>query len=197
MIPHIEITEREASQVRFVSAEAFLYLYTKGVVSTMKKRMSLNVNKDTKEYIDAKAEFIKYCKLKNLSDATMFYYEDSLLYFTRFLKKEDFKMDEVTADTIEDYTVFLNTADIKSISVNTRLRGLRAFLYWCMEKEYVPAFKIRLVKQEEVIKSTFSDEELMLLLKKPDIKSCSFTEYRNWATCSGSRRCSDTAALMS
>lgn len=83
--------------------------------------------------------------------------------------------------TIEDYVVFLNTSDIKSISVNTRLRGLRAFFYWCVDKEYVPAFKIRLVKQEEVIKSTFSDEALMLLLKKPDIKSCSFTEYRNWA----------------
>lgn len=39
----------------FVSAEAFLYLYAKGAVFTMKKRMSLNANKSAKEYIDAKA----------------------------------------------------------------------------------------------------------------------------------------------
>ncbi len=71
----------------------------------MKKRISLNDSRGAKEYTDAKEEFIKYCRLKNLSDATLFYYEDSLLDYTKFLKKENFKLDKVIVGIIEDYTI--------------------------------------------------------------------------------------------
>lgn len=35
------------------------------------------------------------------------------------------------------------------------------------------------ISDKEVVKETYSDEELMLLLKKPD-KDCTFNEYRTW-----------------
>ena len=35
------------------------------------------------------------------------------------------------------------------------------------------------ISDKEVVKETYTDEELMRLLKKPD-KDCTFNEYRTW-----------------
>lgn len=49
-----------------------------------------------------------------------------------------------------------------------------------MELGYLSNFKIQLLKTEKKIKITYTDCELELLLKKPNMNSCTFTEYRNW-----------------
>jgi integrase/recombinase XerD len=49
-----------------------------------------------------------------------------------------------------------------------------------MDLGYLPKQKLDLMKADKDIKETYTDEELALLLKKPDIKKCSFAEYRNW-----------------
>lgn len=41
-------------------------------------------------------------------------------------------------------------------------------------------FEIKLLKINKNIKEKFTDEELTLLLKKPDTKNTTFSEYRNW-----------------
>jgi integrase/recombinase XerD len=51
-----------------------------------------------------------------------------------------------------------------------------------MGQGYMRNFKIALINAEKPIKETYTEEELEKLLKKPDIKKCSFTEYRNWVT---------------
>ena len=42
-------------------------------------------------------------------------------------------------------------------------------------------FKIRLPKAEDKIKDTYNDYEIDNLLTKPNIKKCTFSDYRNWA----------------
>ena len=37
-----------------------------------------------------------------------------------------------------------------------------------------------MVRLDEVVKQTYTDDELKLLLHKPDLKTCTFAEYRNW-----------------
>jgi len=39
-------------------------------------------------------------------------------------------------------------------------------------------FKIVLPRTEETIKETYTDEEIKRLIKKPDVKKCSFVELR-------------------
>lgn len=68
---------------------------------------------------------------------------------------------------------------MQRIKINTRLSGIRTFLYWCMERGHMSSFKINLLRQEEIIKNTFNDEEIVILLRKTDIKKCLFTDYRN------------------
>ena len=49
-----------------------------------------------------------------------------------------------------------------------------------MDKGYIEKFTIQNIKTEEKIKEPYTEYEMNLLLKKPDLKRCSFSEYRNW-----------------
>jgi len=49
-----------------------------------------------------------------------------------------------------------------------------------MDEGYMERFPIRLLKKESKIKETYTDDELNLLLKKPDLKTCTFAEFRSW-----------------
>lgn len=69
--------------------------------------------------------------------------------------------------------------DITDVTVNTRLRGIRAFFNYCMKMGYIPRFEMELIRTEKKIKEVYTDEEIKLLIKKPKQK-CLFTEYRNW-----------------
>lgn len=69
---------------------------------------------------------------------------------------------------------------INTVTINTRLRGVRALVNYCIELGYIDSFKISLLKNEKEIKQTYTDDEIKLLLRKPDLKKCLFAEYRNW-----------------
>jgi len=69
---------------------------------------------------------------------------------------------------------------INDVTINSRVMTIRVFFMYCFEKGYIPPFKISLMKGQKSIKETYSDEELELLLKKPDMSVTTFTEYRNW-----------------
>jgi|GEM_PF-3732727 len=43
-----------------------------------------------------------------------------------------------------------------------------------MKKGYIRQFSVQLPKTDEVVKETYTDQEVRLLLKKPDVKSASF-----------------------
>lgn len=89
--------------------------------------------------------------------------------------------DTVNRNTIIDFINFSKEkGTISDCTINTRLRAIRAFLNFCMNLGYLESFKIQLLKVDEEIKDIYTDEELRLLLKKPDIKKCTFVEYRNW-----------------
>ncbi|MCX7748492.1 MAG: phage integrase N-terminal SAM-like domain-containing protein [Clostridia bacterium] len=123
--------------------------------------------------------FMKHCKVKNLSESTLEYYEYHCKNFICYFGNESL-INTINDNIIEDYTLKLKEHNQSSISVNTSLRAVRAFLYLAMEKGYMSKFSISLIKAEKKIKETYTDYELKLILKKPDIKKCTFKEYRNW-----------------
>src|SRR5690606_38522819 len=87
----------------------------------------------------------------------------------------------ITKDVVGDYILYLKEDDnINDVTINTYLRGLRAILYYFMRLGYMDNFKIQLIKAEKKAKQVYTDEELEILLTKPNMKKCSFTEYRNW-----------------
>lgn len=144
----------------------------------MKISMQRKINR--KKLDNGFTEFIQFCRVRNLSMATTDYYEECFRIFTDFYSKEN-EISDISKATVQQYILHLKSnTNLNTTSINTRLRGLRAFLYYFMKMEYMQEFKIELLKAQKKIKETYSDAELKLLLSKPDLKRCDFTEYRDW-----------------
>jgi integrase/recombinase XerD len=142
-----------------------------------KIRMECSSNTTVKSGFD---KLIRIKRAKNLSADTLSHYENYFKYFSDFF---DIKRpcSEITIDTYYGYIEHLrNTTNANSITLNTYLGALRTILYFFMDEGYMEKFKVELLKAEKKIKETYTDEELEKILKKPNIKKCSFTEYRNW-----------------
>jgi len=69
---------------------------------------------------------------------------------------------------------------LNNVSINTHLKNIRAFVNYCISLGYTEEFKIKLLRVEKTVKETYTDSELAILLQKPNLKKCNFTEYRNW-----------------
>jgi len=125
--------------------------------------------------------FIFFKKAVNLSKDSIQYYNNCFKYFAEYFSK-DKPCNLVTHQTVLEYINHLKMtrANLSPITINSYLRGLRTILYYSMELGYLESFKINLIKAEKKIKETYSENELQLLLKKPDVKDCNFTEYRDW-----------------
>jgi integrase/recombinase XerD len=49
-----------------------------------------------------------------------------------------------------------------------------------MNEGYVEPFPMKAIKVDDAPVETYTDAELRVLLKKPNVKKCTFAEYRNW-----------------
>lgn len=134
-------------------------------------------NLNYKNIDNAFRDFIKYCRVKNLSDATITFYENCFGKFREFYQGD---LDGIKSKTIDDYVLYLKSTDITDVSINTYLKGLRAILYYFMKLGYMEEFKITIHQAEKKVKETYTDRELELLLRKPNLKKCNFAEYRTW-----------------
>lgn len=124
-------------------------------------------------------EFIKYCNVKNLAKDTIIFYENCFKSFTKFLPQQSLVKD-ISINVIHDYILKQKVSNISAIAINSNLRGIRALLYYCMKLDYIPKYSIELIKAEKKLKQVYSDAELKILLKKPNVNQCSFAEYRDW-----------------
>jgi len=132
-----------------------------------------------KVFKEAFEDFIRHKKINNLSSESIHYYENCYKTFSQFHDPE-LPCNAITQDTVERYTEFLQSKNIVDVTVNSYLRGLRAMLYYFMERGYVQEFKIKLIRFNKKIKETYSNGELDILLKKPNLKTCAFAEFRSW-----------------
>lgn len=73
--------------------------------------------------------------------------------------------------------------DENSVTVNTNIRAIRAVCYYFMRLGYMNEFKISEIKVDKEIIETYSDVEINLLIKKPDVKKCNFIEFKNYVIC--------------
>lgn len=142
----------------------------------------------TNYYPNGFNDFIRYCKAKNLEDGSLHHYNQSFDYFCLSLPKDkngfpkDIQCSEINQNTVYSFIEFLKNRNqnISAITINSYLRGVRALLYYFMEMGYTQHFRIHLLRAQKALKNIYTDSELNILLRKPNIKKCSFLEYRNW-----------------
>jgi integrase/recombinase XerD len=147
-----------------------------------KSRKFLRRNVDVK-LKEALEKYLLHCKAKNLAERTISTYEYEVGRFFNYLDKvvNVSSVGDINRDLIEDYTLYMIDKVNKKSSVNSNLRSVRAFCNYCMKNGYIKEkFKVNMIKTEKKIKETYSDKELKLLLDKPDLSECDFSDYRTW-----------------
>lgn len=128
---------------------------------------------------DAFALFIRKCKVKNLTDLSISSYEKKIVHFYEFMDKEN-QVSEITSDVVDNYILWLrDNTQANDITINSYLRAVRAFVYYCQECGYVETFKIHLIKADKEVKETYTNDELARLLEEPDTQS--FSVFKTWA----------------
>lgn len=143
-------------------------------------KLSLKANTDL-TITQCFEKYIDNCVIKNLSTETISLYRNQFDIFCDTLDNPNKLIQDVTVEDVERFILEERKKQTcNEITINSYLRGIRAFLYYAMEEKYLPHFKITIPKVTKKIKETYQDDELKRLLKKPNLKKATFSEYKIW-----------------
>ncbi|MFT8351690.1 tyrosine-type recombinase/integrase [Clostridium saccharoperbutylacetonicum] len=148
----------------------------------MKKiSMNKNINNSRVTFDEGYDQFIRHCKVRNLRPATIKHYDNTMLSIYKYMAPKTCIRD-IRKVTVDGFILYCrNELAIKDVTINTYTRTLRTILYYFMKLGWMEEFKIPNVKFDKHIIETYSDAELKLLLKKPNTKTCTFTQFRSWS----------------
>ena len=144
----------------------------------MSKITMQNVTKE-KTFEEAFKQFQEINKIRNLSEETIAYYNRCMNSFAKYFDITRF-CKEIDITVYNEYIKNLQSIKTKDVTINTLLRGLRAILNFCMNEGYMNRFEMILLVVDTKVKETYTQEELSRLLKKPNLKECTFVEYRTF-----------------
>ena len=125
-------------------------------------------------------EYLDNCCARNLRDGTIKHYRDSIRQIQNYIDG-DMYIKDITKETFDNFVKALrNNKNLNSMSIYTYSRDFKTILNFFMRREYLQTFKVQLMKADKKPIETYSDAELIRLLKKPNLQHCSFTEYKSW-----------------
>lgn len=109
-------------------------------------------------------EFILEQRVRGNSAATVSYYKNVLAYFLDFVGNVD--IPELTLQLCREYYLHLAEDEINSVSVQSYIRGLRSFLRWLYDSDYMDqniCVKFKLPKATRKVIDILTEEEIRLL----------------------------------
>ena len=133
-----------------------------------------------KTFVQGCEEYLDNCCARNLHDGTIKHYRDSIRQIQKYIDG-DMYIKDITKETFDNFIKALrNNKNLNSMSIYTYSRDFKTILNFFMRREYLQTFKVQLMKADKKPIETYSDAELIRLLKKPNLQHCSFTEYKSW-----------------
>ena len=125
-------------------------------------------------------EFYLDCEARNLRPGTLKHYRDSVRQIYKVVPAETI-ISSIDEDTWDTYKITLRQkAVLNDMSIYTYGRDFKTILRYFMKQGWLPHMELSLPKADKAPTETYTDEELQKLLKKPNLKRCSFTEYKCW-----------------
>ena len=124
-------------------------------------------------------KYLEYCRQRNLRQGTINHYRQSYVQFFKFFDP-DTPIEEIDEDAYKRYVLHLRSTLNNDISINSYLRDFITTMHFLMNEGFIPHFKMKAIKVDKNHIETYNEQELQLLLKKPNLKKCSFTEYQCW-----------------
>ena len=124
-------------------------------------------------------KYLDNCRQRNLREGTINHYKQSYTQFFKFFDK-DMLVSDINEKSYQEYVVHLRKILHNDVSINAYLRDFITTMHFLMREGYVANFRMQSIKVDRSGVETYSDSELTILLKKPNVKKCSFTEYQCW-----------------
>ena len=138
------------------------------------------IQNNSKTIEEAFEEFQKHNSIRGLSEATITTYQSSYKVFAEYYDSTEL-CSSLDIHVMNGFIVYLKeNKEMNNTSMNIHLSSMRAFINYCIRLEYTPKFIVTMLKAEQTIKETYTESELKILLKKPDVKKCNFVTYRSW-----------------
>lgn len=154
--------------------------YTNRGESKMSKRLKVKQDEEysVKELME---NFISEKRAEGRSIQTIESYNNSFKKFF-FCFDEEMSTKEIDKGMVLHYMNYLQKPEnLHLASINHYLRDLRTFVNWCYIEGYInEKVDIKMVKGQEAIIETYSEEEVKLLIAEPQ-RNASFVEWRTWA----------------
>ena len=127
-------------------------------------------------------EFINFCKINNYSEYTIKHYKYAYRTFRNVLLNVlgIHSVSEINLSVVNKIILNWRNNGIENVTLNSYVTDLRRFINFWIEQGYIIPFKIPSPKITKTRKDTYSEEELQKLLKKPNLKKCSFNEYTTY-----------------
>lgn len=118
-------------------------------------------------------KYLDNCKARNLREGTIRHYRQSYLHFYKYFDK-DMPVSELNEKTYQEYVKHLRDTLNNDVSINSYLRDFITTMHFLMNEGYLPHFKMKSIRVDKNNVETYSDAELIALLKKPNIKKMPF-----------------------
>lgn len=145
---------------------------------------------ESTDFEAARVAFLRYCRIRNLSDKTLDYYRDTLKELERQLTTLEIERPmDITREHLMDALETKRSEKIKrgraatpaDATMNKLIRGWRAFFNWIHTEGFIdtnPFKGIGTIKSERRIIETFSNTQIKTLLDAPNRST--FTGYRDY-----------------
>ncbi len=122
--------------------------------------------------------FLTAKKAIGVQDKTLDTYRFHFSAIRHYLNTEK-AISELSKQDFDLMIIKMRNSNLAPRSIKSYLTTLRAYLNWCKSEGYCD-ITIGKFKCPETYKDPYTDEELKVLLQKPCVNTCSFSEYRNW-----------------
>ena len=142
----------------------------------MKRIITMEQKKITFE--EGVKKFLENRKVRGLAEKTIKSYDAVFKAVYKYIPY-DTDLVTITEEDINKAIVSMRESGLSPNTIQSYTRSLKAFFRY-MSEEDICDIRIKLYKGEETVKDTYTDAELRRLLKKPNLKTCNFCEYRNW-----------------
>lgn len=138
-----------------------------------------NVNIEECTILDTFKDFIQYKESQGLSEYTKKTYQNHINFFIKTIGNKN--INEVSTYDYKQFLEVLKNRNISQATIKSYSNTLRSFFNYAFDNNYM-YYKVNVeyIKAQTQIKQTYSNEELEKLLKKPNVRKCTFTTYKVW-----------------
>ena len=133
---------------------------------------------ETKKFSEVFEMFVTSQTAKGVANITLRNYRYHMMNISHYLDTEQ-SFGAITKREIETMIVAMRKAGLAHNTIATYNRMLKTFYNWC-KTENLSDMVITSINEKETVKETYTDEELALLLRRPE-KGSDFGEFRSWA----------------